>query len=222
MLIYITSGINDCMNCMLDIHKLKGFLMAPTQTFRASKEDSLGGAFRYYTILLVIWAILAAIVWMAMGYLALQDVIIRFGNMGFLGSHIAQALADFGAFVASFQLFTIYALFFVSLIGVFFIAFFWHVFALLFGARRELKQTIKTTMYAATPFFLLGWIPYVAIIGWVWYLVLMVLGLSEMQEMTVGKAALAIVVPIILVLIGVLLWGAVIATLMTGILGIFT
>ncbi len=96
------------------------------------------------------------------------------------------------------------------------------MFALLFGARREFKQTIKTTMYAATPFFILGWIPYVAIIGWLWYLVLMVLGLAEMQEMTVGKAALAIVVPIILVLIGVLLWGAVIATLMTGIVGIFT
>lgn len=222
MLIYIPNGITDCMNCMLDIHKVKGFLMAPTQTFRASKEDSLGGAFRYYTILLVIWAILAAIVWMAMGYLAFQDIIIRIGNMGFFGSHMAAALADFGAFVVSFQLFTIYALFFVSLVGVFFTAFFWHVFALLFGARREFQQTIKTTLYAATPFFLLGWIPFVAIIGWLWYLVLMVLGLAEMQEMTLGKAALAIVVPIILVLIGVLLWGAIIATLMTGIVGIFT
>jgi len=135
---------------------------------------------------------------------------------------MAAALADFGAFVVSFQLFTIYALFFVSLVGVFFTAFFWHVFALLFGAKREFKQTIKTTLYASTPFFLLGWIPFVAIIGWLWYLVLMVLGLAEMQEMTVGKAALAIVVPIILVLIGVLLWGAIIATLMTGIVGIFT
>jgi hypothetical protein len=50
----------------------------------------------------------------------------------------------------------------------------------------------------------------------------MIIGLSEMQEMTMGEAAMAIVVPIILVLIGVVIWSGVIATLMTGILGVFT
>jgi Yip1 domain len=207
---------------MLDINKVKGFLMAPTETFRASKGDSLGGAFRYYTILLVIWAILAAIVWVTMGYLAFQDAIIRIGNMGFFGQHLAKAMADFGAFVASLHLFTVYAIFLVSLVGIFFVGFLWHVFALLFGAKKELRQTIKTTMYASTPFFLLGWIPYIAVIGWIWYLVLMVLGLSEMQEMTVGEAAMAVVVPIILVLLGAVLWSAVIATLMAGILGMWS
>jgi len=207
---------------MLDVNKVKGFLMAPTETFKASKGDSLGNAFRYYTILLVIWAILAAIVWMVMGYLAFQDAIIRIGNMGFFGSQIAEALSNFGAFVTTFQLFTVYAFFFLSLVGVFFIAFFWHVFALLFGAKQEFKQTIKTTMYASTPFFIIGWIPYIAVIGWLWYLVLMIIGLSETQDMTIGEAAMAIVVPVILVIIGAVIWSGVIATLMTGILGVFT
>ena len=196
--------------------------MAPTATFRASKGDSLGNAFRYYTILLVIWAILAAIVWLVMGYLAFQDAIIRIGNMGIFGSQIAEALSNFGAFVSTFQLFTIYAFFLLSLVGIFFSAFIWHVFALLFGAKKEFKQTIKTTMYAATPFFLLGWIPYIAVIGIIWYLVLLIIGLSEMQEMTMGEAAMAIVVPILFVLIGAIIWGGVIYTLTTGILGVFT
>ena len=196
--------------------------MAPTATFRASKGDSLGNAFRYYTILLVIWAILAAIVWLVMGYLAFQDAIIRIGNMGIFGSQIAEALSNFGAFVSTFQLFTIYAFFLLSLVGIFFSAFIWHVFALLFGAKKEFKQTIKTTMYAATPFFLLGWIPYIAVIGIIWYLVLLIIGLSEMQEMTMSEAAMAIVVPILLVLIGAIIWGGVIYTLTTGILGVFT
>jgi len=206
---------------MLDINKVKGFIMAPTETFRASKGDSLGSAFRYYTILLVIWAVLAAIVWMVMGYLAFQDAIVRIGNIGIFGSQIAEALSHFGAFVATFQLFVVYAFFLLSLIGIFFSAFIWHVFALLFGAKREFTQTIKTTMYASTPFFLLGWIPYIAVIGFIWYLVLLMLGLSEMQEMSMGEAAMAVVVPIILVLIGVILWSGVIATLMNGILGVF-
>jgi len=207
---------------MLDVNKVKGFLMAPTATFRASKGDSLGNAFRYYTILLVIWAILAAIVWLVMGYLAFQDAIIRIGNMGIFGSQIAEALSNFGAFVSTFQLFTIYAFFLLSLVGIFFSAFIWHVFALLFGAEKEFKQTIKTTMYAATPFFLLGWIPYIAVIGIIWYLVILIIGLSEMQEMTMSEAAMAIVVPILLVLIGAIIWGGVIYTLTTGILGVFT
>jgi hypothetical protein len=73
-----------------------------------------------------------------------------------------------------------------------------------------------TTMYASTPFFLLGWIPFVAIIGWRWYLVLMIPGLAEMQQMTLDKAALAIVVPVILVPIGVVMRSGVIASLMNG------
>jgi len=207
---------------MLDINKVKGFLMAPTETFRASKGDSLGGAFRYYTVLLVIWAVLAAIVYATMGYLAFQDAIIRIGSMGFFGNLMAKALSDFGAFVATWNLFVVYALFLVSLVGVFVVGFMWHIFALLFGGKKDIEQTIKTTMYASTPFFLLGWIPYVAVIGWIWYLALMVLGLAEMQEMKVGDAAMTVVVPIILVLIGAMMGSAVIATLMGGIVGIWT
>jgi hypothetical protein len=207
---------------MLDVNKVKGFLLSPTGTFRASKGDSLSGAFRYYTILLVIWAILAGIVWMVMGYLAFQDIIIQIGNMGVFGSQMAEALSNFGAFVASLQLFTLYAFFLLSLVGVFFSAFLWHVFALLFGAKQEFRQTIKTTMYASTPFFILGWIPYIAVIGFIWYLALMIIGLSEMQEMTMGEAAMAVVVPLILLLIGVVLWSGVIYTLIMGILGVFT
>ena len=217
--IYKPLGISGC---MLDVNKVKGFLMAPTETFRASKGDSLGAAFRFYTVLLIIWAILAGIVWVTMSVWAFQDALARIANMGFFGDMLAKALADSLGFVVALNIFALYAFFLLSLVGVFFVGFFWHVFALLFGAKRELRQTIKTTMYASTPFFLLGWIPYIAVIGWLWYLVLLVLGLSEMQEMSTGEAALAVVVPIILVLIGALLWGAVIAMLMAGIVGIWT
>jgi hypothetical protein len=217
--IYKQLGISGC---MLDINKVKGFLMAPTETFRASRGDSLSGAFRYYAVLLVIWTILAGIVWVTMSVWAFQDALVRIANMGFFGAMMSKALADFLGFVVSFNIFALYAFFLVSLVGVFFVGFFWHVFALLFGAKKELRQTLKATMYASTPFFLLGWIPYIAVIGWLWYLILLVLGISEMQEMTVGEAAMAVVVPIILALIGAILWGTVIATLMGGIVGIWT
>jgi hypothetical protein len=208
---------------MLDTKKLKGFLMAPAETFKATKGDSLGSAFQYYTILLVIWAILAAIVLEIVGYIAFQDALIRIGNSGILGMILAKALANFGAYVATVSLFTVYALFLVSLVGIFIVGFLWHVFVLLFaGGNRDIVPTIKTTMYASTPFFLLGWIPVVAIIGWIWYLVLLILGIKETQDTTMGQAILIVVVPLVLLLILFALGSAVVAALIAGFTGILT
>jgi len=206
---------------MLDTKKLKGFLMAPSETFKATKGDTLGGAFQYYTILLVIWAILAAIVLEIVGYIAFQDALIRIGNSGILGMMLAKALANFGAYVATLSLFAVYAFFLVSLVGIFIIGFLWHVFVLLFaGGNRDIVQTIKTTMYASTPFFLLGWIPVVAIIGWIWYLVLLILGIKETQDTTMGQAILIVVVPLVLLVILLALGSAVVAALTAGVVGI--
>ncbi|NYT07313.1 MAG: hypothetical protein GKC05_03535, partial [Methanomicrobiales archaeon] len=42
------------------VDKMKSFLMAPTKAFQDSRADTLGEAFRYYFILLVIFTILYA------------------------------------------------------------------------------------------------------------------------------------------------------------------
>jgi hypothetical protein len=208
--------------CMLDIQKVKGFLMAPTATFRASKGDSLGSAFRYYAILLVIWTVLAAIVTTVMGYIAFQDALIRLASTGILGTLLARALANFSGFISTVSLFVVFTMFLVALVGVFISGFLWHVFVLLFGGKKDIEQTIKTLMYAATPTLLLGWIPGVAIIGYIWSLALMILGLPETQEMTIGESILVVVVPLVLLLIWVMLGSAVAAALIAGITGMLT
>lgn len=207
---------------MLDTNKVKGFLMSPVETFRASRGDSLGAAFRYYVILLVIWTILSAIVFVTLSVWSFQDALYRIASTGILGQALAKSLYDFIGFVATLDIFMMYAFFLLSIWGVFFVAYFWHISALFFGAKNPFGQTIKTTMYASTPFFLLGWIPIIAIIGWIWYLVLLILGLSETQEMSVEKALAAVIVPIILVFILVYLGGAVISSFMAGVLGMLS
>ncbi len=208
---------------MLDIQKVKGFLMAPSETFRASKGDSLGTAFQFYTILLVIWTVLAAIVTTVMGYIAFQDAMIRLANTGILGNLLAKSLANFSGFISTVSLFTVFSLFLIFLVGVFIAGFLWHVFVLLLGGgNKDIVQTIKTVMYAATPFFLLGWIPVVAFLGYVWYLALLILGFKETQEVTMGTAVLIVVVPLILVLIWLILGSAVAAALIAGITGMLT
>ena len=44
------------------VEKIKGFLFSPSETFDASKEDTLGDAFKYYLILLPIPALLLAVI----------------------------------------------------------------------------------------------------------------------------------------------------------------
>jgi hypothetical protein len=91
-----------------------------------------------------------------------------------------------------------------------------HAFVLLMGGEKGARQTIKTTMYASTPFLLLGWIPFVSIIAYIWSLVLLVIGLKENHEMELGKAVLVVLIPIVLVIILIGLWSAVILAFMSS------
>lgn len=202
------------------IEKAKGFLMAPTKTFQETRKESLGSAFRYYVVLLVIFAILYAIVSVAVGMVMYTDALNQLAETGMVGSALAGLLENFSGFIIALELFFVYLLFLVLLVGVFLDALFYHVFVLLFGGEKGVVQTMKTMMYATTPWFLLGWIPYISIIGAIWALVLFILGIKENQEMTLGGAILAVLVPIVLILILVILGAVVIGALFAGIMEI--
>ena len=200
------------------VEKAKGFLLAPAESFRKSRGDSLGAAFRYYVVLLIIYSILAAIIAVAVGMYAFNDMVAQLAQSGMVGSALADALGNMGSFVAAMMVFSVYLFFIISLFGVFLSGLVFHVFVLLFGGEKGVRKTIMTTMYASTPYFLLGWIPYVSIIGYIWYLVLLIIGIRETQEIDTGKALLVVITPLILVLILLLLGGIVIAALMQGFL----
>jgi hypothetical protein len=84
------------------------------------------------------------------------------------------------------------------------------------GGTKGARQTIKTTMYASTPFLLFGWIPFVSIIAYIWSLVLLVIGLKENHEMELGNAILVVLIPIVLGIILIGLGSAVIMAFMSA------
>jgi hypothetical protein len=200
------------------IEKAKGFLMNPAESFRKSRGDSVGAAFRYFVVLLIFYTILSAIVSVAVGMYAFNDMIAQLAQTGILGAAIAGAFSNLGPFVAAMIVFVVYLISFIALFGIFLKGLALHVFVLMFGGDKGYRQTLKTAMYSTTPFLLLGWIPYVAIIGAIWYLVLLIIGIRETQEIDTGKALLVVIVPIVLILVLALLGGIVIAALMQGIL----
>ena len=201
------------------VEKVRGFLMSPAESFRKSRGDSVGAAFRYFAVLLVGYTVLSAIVAVSLGMYAFNDMIAQLAQTGMVGAALAEALGNMGSFVAAMMIFSVYLFFVIALFGIFLKGLALHVFVLLFGGEKGPEQTLKTTMYATTPYFLLGWIPYVSIIGAIWYLVLLIIGIRETQEIDTGKAVLVVLVPIILILILALLGAIVIAALMQGFLG---
>jgi hypothetical protein len=77
------------------------------------------------------------------------------------------------------------------------------------GGEKGAKQTIKTTMYSSTPFLLLGWIPIVSMIAYIWSIALLIIGIKETQEMELGKAIVVVLIPIVLFIILISLGAAV-------------
>jgi hypothetical protein len=179
------------------VEKVKGFLFKPAETFRATASESLNSAFQYYVILLIIYSILLAIVISV----SLGITYYTLPLTGVLGSNGASIMNAFTPFLVSYVLFVPYLVFMLMLFGIFLSGLFYHVFVILFGGQKGVAQTVKAVMYAWTPFFLIGWIPFISIIGVIWSWILIIIGIRENQEMTYGMAALVLIVPLVLSLI---------------------
>lgn len=197
--------------------KIKGFLVKPVETYQAHKDENLGAAYKYYVVLLVFFSILYGIVAIVLDMDLFSTTIATLSQMP--GMEWATSLAAFGAFAVSFDIFMVYLLFIFSLFWIFVSGLLLHCFVLMFDGGKGHSQTIKALMYSYTPYLLLGWIPYVNIIVAIWSFVLLILGVRELQEMSTGKAVAVVLLPLILVLIGIILFGVVVATFISGIFG---
>jgi len=200
------------------VNGIKGFLMAPSEAFVKTREKSLGAAYQYYVALLVIFTVLLGIVMVTMGMVTFTTMISKLAVIPIIGGVMAGAAANFTGFIIALNVFLAYLVFLVLLIGIFVIGLVAHVFVLLMGGEKGVEQTVKTTMYASTPALLLGWIPYIGVLGFIWSLVLLVIGVKENHGMVLGYAALVVLIPIILYIILVGLGSAVIIAFM-GALG---
>jgi hypothetical protein len=105
--------------------------------------------------------------------------------------------------------------FLTLLFGVFFVGFFLHLFVLLMDGKKGVRETIKTTMFAATPMLLLGWIPFIGILGGIWSFVLLILGFRDNNGLSLEKSVIAAILPVVLWWI-LLILGAVVVSSFFG------
>ena len=168
--------------------KIKGFLISPVETFQKVKDEDLGPLMKYFVVLAVIFSILWAIIFAAMASAMTAMMPIK---MPFMGA-AAGGLAAVTMFISYLIL---------LIIGLFICAAIVHIFVYLLGGRKGYTQTVKAIGYGMTPSLLLGWIPFIGIIAGIWALIVEIIGIRELQEMSTGKAVLAMILPLIIIVI---------------------
>ena len=180
------------------IELVKGVLLSPTETFRKVRPADLGETLKYYLILVVIYTILSVIIILVALSSAWAVIAALFPALGLT----APAVAGLGIILIAI------ILIFVHLLMLFIGGAWLHLWVWLLGGRKGYMMTLKAVAYGDTPYFLIGWIPFIGIIGAVWSFALWIIGVKELHEISTGRAAAAVILAAVVVLILVILVAA--------------
>ncbi len=170
---------------------MKGFILSPVETFRKVKDTDYGDALVYFLILVLINTVLSVPI-----------MLVLLPSTWFSGIFAMLGLGTLkGVWIIIFAVMMIVA----ALIFLFIGAAWLHLWVYVFGGRNGYRETLKALAFGNTPALLLGWIPLLGILAWIWSLVLSVLGVRELQEISTGRALgagiVAILIPLLLVVL---------------------
>ena len=154
------------------VEKAKAVLMTPTQFFGGvGAEQGYSEALKYYAI----FALIGFVAGIGKGLL---------GGLGITTLLIAG--------VTSYVL---------SIIITFLSAGITHILAKLIGGAKGFDKTYRLYVYAMTPVLLIGWIPIVSLIGMLYSFYLTMKGLSVVYGMSMRRAAVIVILPILVIFI---------------------
>lgn len=174
--------------------KVKGCILEPIETFQQLKDEEIGEALRYFIIWLLIVSALSAILFSVIG-IALLSLMPETEEFTMLYNFIG---AGGGVIIALFM-FILMLIF--GVISLFIGAGIIHLGVLLVGGTNGYSQTLKSLIYGGTPSYLFGWIPFIGTIGSIWSLILIIFGVKELQGISTGKAIIAILLPVIILIV---------------------
>jgi hypothetical protein len=214
--------------------KMIKILTSPSEFFEAAKADHIGDALKYYAVIAIIPTAIMIVIALILPTVLMQALSPDLSSVisGSAGSaQNAMLMGLFAQMLTGLILGMVIVGYFISLIATFIVAGIYHVLVLLFGGKRPYGETYKAFTYASTPFLIIGWIAiplmlvhifvYVAaaiVIG-IWSLVVMIKGLSRLQEISAGRAAAVIFTPVIVILVIVALLGVFTVASYPGVLG---
>ncbi len=166
------------------IEKFIGFLAAPDDAFRYTKNDSFGQVIVY---LAAVFAIFAAVTSIILHLFAGSLDAAEYPQMAALGADIVGALLLIPRLVI------------LGIAGIFIWSLVMHILLRILGQSDDVKETFRTCAYAATPFGTVGLIPFFGPpLAALWMLYLQYKGLVAADDVESRFAMLAVAVPVIL------------------------
>lgn len=157
---------------------MKKALLSPEKAFRKYKL-SVGESITYYTILLLINNVLAALFFPK---ILMVSVLLKYSLWIIVILNII-----------------------VGIVGVLIGSAWLHLFVMLFGGKGY-RKTLAASVIASTPLLLFGWIPFVGAITWLWIFVLLIIGISIVHKFSTVKSLLVILISGIIPLLILLLF----------------
>jgi len=121
---------------------VKKFIVKPVEAFKGAREATMGEAYRYYVLLLIIYIVLSGIVMTILNVDAFNQALATLATIP--GMEFISALSDFTGLIATLSIFWIYVVFLIGLFSIFVNGFFMHLFVLMMGGEEGLGTTIKT------------------------------------------------------------------------------
>lgn len=76
-----------------------------------------------------------------------------------------------------------------------------HGWILLFGGKEKYAKTYQLYIYSATPGLVLGWIPFIGFLTWIYDLVLLIIGTQKVHKISPMKSILMYVIPAVLLIL---------------------
>lgn len=175
------------------VARVRKIVLDPVKFFRAlKKEGGIPQAFVFYAMILGVFVVLAFVV-------SVVQSIVMGTLMG--GALLVAMWVGVYAVALGFS--------FVS-------AGLLHVWIWLFGGRARFEKTYQLFAYSSTPGLLLGWIPLVGMLGSIWNLVLLVIGVQETHKVSFMRAlVMFVIIPIVFLFVLMLLGVGFLAYLFT-------
>lgn len=186
------------------IEDIKGILINPLETFERVKNNSVTRTYQQYVLLLIDYSILLGIVSFISASMLFSSYQYQLGAIPVLGSFLITKLELFKSFILNSSLLLVYLWFLYLLVMIFLKGLFIHIFVILFGGEQGLQKTLLVTLFSVIPFFILGWIPYIWIIGVIWTVILFIIGIKILQNLPWWKAIAVFITPTVLIMVGLL------------------
>lgn len=180
--------------------KIKSVLFEPTKFFtNLKKEKGFKDAFTYFLVLSFVSTVLGIIT-----QIAFQKYYIGFVKSMYSWAYpIPQQTT--ASIVLSMSIWFIFGLFLS-----FIIAGILHVWILIFGGKEDYSKTYQLSVYSRTPSLVFAWIPFIAILAWIYNLFLLILGTQKVHGISRNRAILMYVIPLILFAILMIIFMAVV------------